>query len=77
MIRRAVIARVVSLALAGAVRAQGVDMPQPAVEDEDVRAAIQKMVGFLYGSMKPRGNWEEVPNRAGYKGHEHKGKKLD
>jgi len=77
MIRRTLMVVVASLALAASARAQGVDMPEPAVDSEDVQAAIRGMVDFLYGSMTPRGDWEEVANRAGYKGHEHEGKKLD
>jgi hypothetical protein len=57
--------------------AQGVDLPPPLVEAEDVQAAIDTMVKFLYGSMSPRGDWEEVANPAGYKGVENEGKKID
>ena len=57
--------------------AQGVDQPPPLVEAEDVQAAIDAMVVFLYGSMSPRGDWEEVPNVAGYSTFENAGKKTD
>jgi Domain of unknown function (DUF4159) len=69
------IACVAMLGLAAALLAQGVDMPTPKVAEEDVRDAIRRMVDFQYKTMSPRGDWEEVPNRAGYNKHKYASKK--
>jgi len=78
MIGRSALACIlVAALLSGSAWAQGVDLPEPRVSEEEARAAIDKMVAFLYSSMSNRGDWEEVRNRAGFDGHKYAKKKKD
>jgi len=66
----AVTAAVTLLTSASPARAQGVDLPAPAVDAREVDQAIRRMVDYLYGAQNDRGHWEMEDNPAAYKGHE-------
>jgi len=61
---------VVLVAPARPARAQGVDLPAPAVDAREVDQAIRRMVGYLYSTQTDRGHWEMKDNPTAYKGHE-------
>ncbi len=75
MLRRMVAGGLFLVLLASGAAAQGVDQPAPAVDPEAVQSAVDAMRAFLRSRQTGRGDWEEVPSRDGYAGHEHAGKK--
>jgi len=66
---RYLVAPLLMLAAAGAAGAQGVDRPQPAVDAEQVDAAIRRAVEHLYAIQTDRFDWEIRESRAALAGH--------